>query len=219
MRRSRTQVAIVGAGPAGLTLAALLHRAGIESVVLEDRSREYVEARIRAGVLEQGTVELLERRASPTACSARASCTAGSTSSSAASGTTCRSSELTGGRSDRHLRADGGRQGPRRRAPRRRPPAPLRGRAASRCTTSTARAVRHFTHEDEEQRLDCDVIAGCDGFHGVCRPAIAIAARRSRASIPTAGSGSWPRRRPRARSSSTPTTSAGSRSSACAPRR
>ena len=55
----RTQVGIVGAGPAGLTLAHLLHLEGIESVVLEDRSREYVEARIRAGVLEQGTADLL----------------------------------------------------------------------------------------------------------------------------------------------------------------
>ena len=61
MSRTRTQVAIVGAGPAGLTLAALLHVAGIESVVLENRNREYVEARVRAGVLEQGTVDLLER--------------------------------------------------------------------------------------------------------------------------------------------------------------
>ena len=55
----RTQVGIVGAGPAGLTLAHLLHRVGIESVVLEDRTRDYVEHRIRAGVLEHGTVELL----------------------------------------------------------------------------------------------------------------------------------------------------------------
>jgi p-hydroxybenzoate 3-monooxygenase len=52
-------VGIVGAGPAGLTLAHLLGRAGIESVVLESRSREYVEQRVRAGVLEQGTVDLL----------------------------------------------------------------------------------------------------------------------------------------------------------------
>ncbi len=57
----RTQVGIVGAGPAGLTLARLLEQAGIESVVLEGRSREYVEHRIRAGVLEQGTVELLHQ--------------------------------------------------------------------------------------------------------------------------------------------------------------
>ncbi len=55
----QTQVAIIGAGPAGLMLAHLLHLAGIESVVLEARSREYVESRVRAGVLEQGTVNLL----------------------------------------------------------------------------------------------------------------------------------------------------------------
>src|SRR5204863_3017296 len=55
-----TQVAIVGAGPAGLLLAHLLHLRGIESVVLEARSREYVEARVRAGVLEQTTVDLLD---------------------------------------------------------------------------------------------------------------------------------------------------------------
>jgi p-hydroxybenzoate 3-monooxygenase len=55
----RTQVGIIGAGPAGLTLAHLLHLQGIESVVLESHTREYIEQRIRAGVLEQGTVDLL----------------------------------------------------------------------------------------------------------------------------------------------------------------
>ena len=55
----RTQVGIVGAGPAGLVLGHLLHLKGIDSVILEDRSRDYVEKRIRAGVLEQGTVDLL----------------------------------------------------------------------------------------------------------------------------------------------------------------
>ncbi len=59
-RQQRTQVAIIGAGPAGLLLARLLKLNGIESVILEDRSRAYVEARIRAGVLEHGTVKLLE---------------------------------------------------------------------------------------------------------------------------------------------------------------
>src|SRR6202051_3277439 len=55
----RTQVGIIGAGPAGLTLAHLLHLQGIESVVLESHSLQYVENRVRAGVLEQGTVDLL----------------------------------------------------------------------------------------------------------------------------------------------------------------
>jgi p-hydroxybenzoate 3-monooxygenase len=56
----RTQVAIIGAGPAGLLLGQLLQRAGVDTVILERQSRAYVEARIRAGVLEQGTVDLLD---------------------------------------------------------------------------------------------------------------------------------------------------------------
>lgn len=55
-----TQVVIVGAGPAGLLLSRLLHLNGVANIVLERRSREYVLSRIRAGVLEQGTVALLE---------------------------------------------------------------------------------------------------------------------------------------------------------------
>src|SRR2546421_1199747 len=57
----RTQVGIVGAGPAGLLLSHLLHLEGIDSVVLETRSRKEIEATIRAGVLEQGTVDLLSQ--------------------------------------------------------------------------------------------------------------------------------------------------------------
>src|SRR5580765_3727941 len=56
---SRTQIGIVGAGPAGLVLSHLLYLQGIESFVIENRSRQYVEERVRAGVLEQGTVDLL----------------------------------------------------------------------------------------------------------------------------------------------------------------
>ena len=59
MKRSRTQVGIVGAGPAGLLLGHLLHLEGIDSIILEDRSRDYVIERVRAGVLEQGTVDLM----------------------------------------------------------------------------------------------------------------------------------------------------------------
>src|SRR4026209_1795485 len=59
MPRLSTQVGIVGAGPAGLLLGHLLHLNGIDSVIVENRSREYVIDRVRAGVLEQGTVDLL----------------------------------------------------------------------------------------------------------------------------------------------------------------
>ncbi|MGD8477621.1 MAG: FAD-dependent monooxygenase, partial [Burkholderiales bacterium] len=57
----RTQVVIIGSGPSGLLLGQLLHRAGIDAVILERRSRAYVLSRIRAGVLEEGTVNMLER--------------------------------------------------------------------------------------------------------------------------------------------------------------
>src|SRR5438067_990532 len=61
MKKLRTQVGIVGAGPAGLMLSHLLHLEGIESIVLEAHSRSHIEGRIRAGVLEQGTVDLMRQ--------------------------------------------------------------------------------------------------------------------------------------------------------------
>ena len=89
----RTQVAIIGAGPAGLLLSHLLAREGVESVVVETRSRDYVEARIRAGILEQLHRRPARRRpASATGCTARATSTAASTCSGRASGTTSTSS-------------------------------------------------------------------------------------------------------------------------------
>ncbi|WP_204283816.1 FAD-dependent monooxygenase, partial [Klebsiella pneumoniae] len=59
MSVTRTQVVIIGAGPSGLLLGQILDRAGIANIVLERRSKDYVLARVRAGVLEQGTVDLL----------------------------------------------------------------------------------------------------------------------------------------------------------------
>src|SRR5579872_2982652 len=61
MANLKTQVAIIGGGPAGLLLSQLLHLGGVDSIVLERRTRAYVEGRIRAGVLESGTAELLAR--------------------------------------------------------------------------------------------------------------------------------------------------------------
>src|SRR3954454_24438370 len=59
MHSMRTQVAIVGAGPAGLLLSQILAQHGVESVLVESRSREYVESRVRAGVVEHGAVDVL----------------------------------------------------------------------------------------------------------------------------------------------------------------
>jgi FAD binding domain len=62
MDKLRTQVAIVGAGPAGLMLGRLLHLVGVASIIIENRSEDYVVERVRAGVLEQGTVDLMIER-------------------------------------------------------------------------------------------------------------------------------------------------------------
>ena len=80
----RTQVGIVGAGPAGLMLSHLLHLAGISSIIVEDRSRAYCEARVRAGLMEHWVAHMLIDTGVGAACSARRWCTTASTSPSTA---------------------------------------------------------------------------------------------------------------------------------------
>ena len=172
MTRERTQVAIVGAGPAGLTLALLLHRAGIESVVLENRSREYVEHRIRAGVLEQGTVEVLTGAGVGERMHREGIVHRGVNMQFAGERHRLAFDELTAGgtilvygqtevvKDLIAARIGAG--------------LPLLFEAADAAVhdfDSEAPYVT-YTHEGEAHRLDCDVIAGCDGFHGVSRPAI-----------------------------------------------
>jgi p-hydroxybenzoate 3-monooxygenase len=169
----RTQVAIIGAGPAGLILAALLHQAGIESVVLENRSRDHVEARTRAGVLEQGTVDLLERVGVAERLKREGIVHRGIHLQFGGERHHVPLSDLTGGRHIvvygqtelvRDLIADRVERG-----------LPLLFEAANVSVhgfEGDAPWVR-FRHDGAEQRLDCDLIAGCDGFHGICRPAIA----------------------------------------------
>jgi p-hydroxybenzoate 3-monooxygenase len=170
--RDRTQVAVIGAGPAGLTLGQLLHRAGIDAVILENRSRDHVEARIRAGVLEQGTVELLERAGVADRLHREGIVHHGIYLQFDGERHHVPLSDLTGGRSIviygqtevvKDLIA-----------------ARLEARLPLHFDTSNV-AVDGFDddepyvtyeHDGREHRLECDVIAGCDGFHGVCRPAI-----------------------------------------------
>jgi p-hydroxybenzoate 3-monooxygenase len=173
----RTQVAIVGAGPAGLILAALLHEAGIESVVLESRSREYVEARVRAGVLEQGTVDLLERAGVAERLHREGIVHGGIHLQFAGERHHVPMRELTGGRSIvvygqteivKDLVADRLGRG-----------LPLLFEVANVTVHDFDGTEPHvlFEHDGAPHRLDCEVIAGCDGFHGVCRPAISSVLR------------------------------------------
>ncbi|ALN84352.1 4-hydroxybenzoate 3-monooxygenase [Lysobacter capsici] len=167
-----TQVAILGGGPAGLLLAHLLHRQGIDSVVLERHPRDYVEQRIRAGVLEQGTVDLLIQ--------------AGVGERMQREGLRHEGIELlVDGRRHRidlreytdgsgvmvygqhevvkdliAARLDSG--------------APLLFQArATRLEGLDGVAPRvHFEHEGQARTLDCDYVIGCDGFHGISRASV-----------------------------------------------
>jgi p-hydroxybenzoate 3-monooxygenase len=169
----RTQVAIVGAGPAGLLLARLLDDAGVESVVLENRSREYVEARIRAGVLEQGTADLLEA--------------AGVGGRLHREGIVHRGIHLQFDGERHHMPLSDLAEGRTiviygqtevvkdliaRRLDDDRPLLFEVGEVTLEAIESAQPRVR-FVHDGERVEIECDVIAGCDGFHGICRPAIA----------------------------------------------
>jgi len=170
MGKIRTQIGIIGAGPAGLTLAHLLHLQGIESVVLERQSREYVETRVRAGVLEQGTVDIL--------------CGSGV-------GERLQREGLQHGGVE--LRFDG--KGHRIDfrdlvgksitvyaqqevvkdliAARLNYGAPLFFEAeALRIEDFDAQPRIYYQHGGASHEIGCDFIAGCDGFHGICRPAV-----------------------------------------------
>ena len=164
----RTQVGIIGAGPAGLTLAHILHNAGIETVVLESHSRDYVEARIRAGVLEQGTVELFRDLGVSSRFDAEALQHRGVELRFSGTGHRIAFDELIG----RSIWVYGQQE-------------VVKDLIGARLATgeqllfeAEALAVEgihrnlpviRYRHEGEERALTCDFIAGCDGFHGISR--------------------------------------------------
>jgi p-hydroxybenzoate 3-monooxygenase len=169
---SRTQVGIVGAGPAGLVLSHLLALEGVECVVLEDRSREYVEKRVRAGVLEQGTVDLLTELGLADRLHREGLVHHGIELRFDGQGHRIPFEELAEGRAitiygqqevvkdliAARLDADG----------------PLLFEVDDvtlHGLDSDEPSIR-FTHEGAEREIRCDAIAGCDGFHGVCRPSV-----------------------------------------------
>ncbi|MCT2588096.1 4-hydroxybenzoate 3-monooxygenase [Actinophytocola gossypii] len=171
----RTQVAIIGAGPAGLLLAHLLHLRGIDSVVLERQSRAHIERRIRAGVLEQGSVDLLTSVGLADRLHRERLVHHGVELLFDGVGHRVPLSELSG----RELTIYGQHE-------------LVKDLVAARLATGRplwfdapavsvegvedAPVVR-YVHDGREHELRCDVVAGCDGFHGVSRPAAGGALR------------------------------------------
>jgi p-hydroxybenzoate 3-monooxygenase len=168
----RTKVAIVGAGPAGLFLGHLLNRAGIDAVILERKDRSYVEGRVRAGVLEQITVDLMERLGLSERMRREGLVHSGTNLASDGKIFRIDMAELTGGSTvmvygQQEVMKDLF------------DAAELRGvtlifDAENVALHDIDSAKPHITWRKDgvEQRLDCDFIAGCDGYHGVSRGAI-----------------------------------------------
>jgi p-hydroxybenzoate 3-monooxygenase len=167
-----TQVAIVGAGPAGLVLGRLLEQRGIDAVVLEARDRAYVEKRVRAGVLEQGTVDVLRAAGVAGRLEREGLVHEGLELRFGGHGHRIDLKALTGGATITvygqqevvkdliAARIDSG------------APILFSVEDVTLDDVKTERPVVRFTHGGEAVELRCDVIAGCDGSHGVCRPAI-----------------------------------------------
>jgi p-hydroxybenzoate 3-monooxygenase len=167
----RAQVAIIGAGPAGLLLGQLLHKAGIDAVVLEQRTPDYVLGRIRAGVLEQGTVDILdlagvgERLHSQGIIHDGVAISTGGRKHRIAlkdlvgkSVTVYGQTEVT--RDLMEARAACG------------APSLYEAESVELHDIGGARPSVTFVHQGTKQRLECDFIAGCDGYHGVSRRSI-----------------------------------------------
>lgn len=169
----KTQVGIVGAGPAGLLLSHLLHLQGIESILIENRSREYIESRVRAGVLEQGTVNTLNEAGVGERMRQEGLLHHGLELSFNHARHRINLHELTGGRAITvygqqevvkdlvKARLDAGGQ------------LLFEVEEVSLHDLDSEQPKIRFQHQGEAQEIVCDFIGGCDGFHGICRPALA----------------------------------------------
>ena len=168
----KTQVGIIGSGPSGLLLSHLLHLEGIDSVVLEARSRKYVEERVRAGVLEQGTVDLLCDTGLGDRLRREGLVHHGIELRFGGRGHRIALSDLTGGRAiwiygqrevvkdliDARLEADASIH--------------FEVDDVRLSAIDSSSPALNYRKDDRDHELSCDFIAGCDGFHGVSRDSI-----------------------------------------------
>jgi len=168
----RTQIGIVGAGPAGLVLAHLLHLQGIESVVLETRSRKYIEERVRAGLLEHGTVKLLIETGVGKRLQRECLTHHGIELRFNRRSHRIDFNDLTGGKTVtiyaqqevvKDLVAARLEYGA---------PILFDVEDVSVHDFSSSNPSIRFRAAGKDEILNCDYIAGCDGFHGICRPSI-----------------------------------------------
>ncbi len=168
----RTQIGIVGAGPAGLVLAHLLRLQGIEAVIVESRSRKYIEERVRAGLLEQGTVDLLIETGVGERLKREALTHHGIELRFNRRGHRIDFDALAGGKTvtiyaQHEVVKD-------LVAARLAAGAPIIFEASDVSVHGfdAGKPSIRFRAAGETQELQCDYIAGCDGFHGICRPSI-----------------------------------------------
>ena len=167
-----TQVGIIGAGPAGLLLGHLLHQRGIESVILENRSQEYVIERVRAGVLEQGTVDLMHSLGVAERLDREGLRHEGLYFSFEGERHHIHLAELTGGKA---ITVYGQNEVVKDLIDARRAtgqPLYFEVSGVSVHDMDSDRPKTRFERDGMPQELTCDFIAGCDGFHGICRPAV-----------------------------------------------
>jgi p-hydroxybenzoate 3-monooxygenase len=169
----KTQVGIIGGGPAGLLLAQLLHGQGIQSVVLENRPRQRVESRQRAGLLEQGTVDLLRRAGAADRLDEQGLVHEGVILSYNGRRHRIDLTKLTGGSQVTiYAQTEVVKDLIQLRLAANEPILFEAEATAIDNLSGDGPATIQYTHNGENHTLSCDFIAGCDGFHGIARQAI-----------------------------------------------
>jgi p-hydroxybenzoate 3-monooxygenase len=168
----RTQVAIIGAGPAGLLLGQLLHKAGIDNIILEARDRAYVEARIRAGVLEQGTVNILRDLGVSERLDREGLVHPGVFVALEGRRRHIDMQRMTGKSVTVYGQTEVTKDLIEARLASGRPLIFEAQHVSIRDIESKAPRVRYDKDGDGSQEIVCDIVAGCDGFHGMSRPTI-----------------------------------------------